>query len=65
MNKEEILEMNRTLNKFEQDYWKIKNNWKELKEWLSELLKDRICDELYYEALLDTNIKIKEIESRK
>lgn len=41
---------------------KLQNNWNELKNYISEQLKNRICDELYYEAFLDMNIKMKELE---
>ena len=36
--------------------------WDELKKWLDEKLKDKICDDLYYEAFLETNNKVQELE---
>jgi hypothetical protein len=43
----------------------LQNNWNELKNYISKKLKDRICDELYYEAFFDMNIKMKELEGNK
>ena len=41
---------------------KLEKNWNELKKWLKEQLKDKCCDDLYYEAFIEMNDKVQELE---
>ena len=43
---------------------KIEKNWNKFKIWLEEKIKDKVCDELYYEAFVDVNNKVKELEGQ-
>lgn len=38
--------------------------WKELNNFIENKLKDKICDELYYEAFIEIKDKMQELENK-